>query len=146
MRWYDIKLSNDESWHLKTEMNLKEVKQYIQNNKWIKLQSYGQKHGYNSTIFIPEESDIQTCNIVYINEDEDFQKRIDEQKQSKKERLEIIHNIDKYEFNIKMKWWFFKNAGYIDKELEHPYLSFNEKFLNVILEKCKEYKCKLKEE
>jgi hypothetical protein len=136
LRAYDFQLTNNEEWQLFTDKTLKEVKEYIENNKWITLSYY--QYG---------EKDIQTCNIIWVKEDIDYQKMIDEIKQSKKDRLEIIHKIERYKFNWRMKWWFNKTLMWTDKDedLEHPYLAFNKEFLNEVLEKCKKYKCKLKE-
>lgn len=137
MRAYDFQLTNNEEWQLFTDKTLDEVKKYIENNKWITLSYY--QYG---------EKDIQTCNIIWVKEDVDYQKRINEMKQDKKDRLEIIHKIEQYQFNLRMKWWFNKISIWIykDEDLEHSYLAFNKEFLNEILEKCKKYKCKLKED
>lgn len=150
MRFYDIKLANDENWYLTTEMTLTEVKQYIQSNKWIKLQSCGKKFENGWTVFIPTESDIQTCNIVYINENTRYQKVIDECKQNKIERTKILDKINKYKFNFRFKLWFFRNSLYtINTYLKEANKAedcvYDLKFLNEILEKCKKFKCRLKE-
>ena len=92
MRYYDFRLSNGESWFLKTEQTLYEIKNLIKNTDWIKLNSCGSKRSGDWTEYIPKEADVQCCNIVSVVEDIDYQKRIDEWIQDKTERLEIISN------------------------------------------------------
>lgn len=150
MRKYNFKLANDETWFLITEKTLLEVKQEILSNKWIKLSSYGWKSINNGCTFLPKESDIQTCNIVYVNEEINHQKIINEQKLSKKDRLEIIREIESYEFNLRMRWWYSWNVIFsswifmLNEELEHPLLTFNKEYLNEILSRCKKFNCRKK--
>lgn len=149
MRRYEFKLANDERWYLISGKTLEEIKQEILNNKWIKLYSSGWKSINNGYTYIPKESDIQTCNIVYVYEEKDYQKTIDEQKRTKEESLKIIKEIESYKFNLRMRWWYFWNIkflAYLDEDLEHPLLTFNKGYLNLILNVCKKYKCKRKEE
>ena len=137
MNCFRFKLSNDEDYYLTIDMTLEQVKFQVQNNKWIKLSK-------NDDIF-----DIQTCNIVYVKELEDYQKIIDELKQTKADKLKIISEIEKYQFNMRMKLWYFqyKLFLYVDEEnKDNPYLSYNKEFLEEMLNMCKLYGCKLKED
>ena len=145
IRYYTFRLSNGEDRNLKTEKSLEEIKQEIIDNKWIKLYSCGHKYVGDWMVYVPKESDVQTCNIIDVVEDVDYQKDIDKQNEDIKNRLNIIKEIETYKFNFKMKIWFKLNTYmvYIDKDYEHPWLSFNEKFLQIILSKCKQYNCKL---
>jgi hypothetical protein len=144
IHYYDFKLSNGERWYLNNEMTLAELKEYISNNQWIKLYSSGTKSIPNGYEFIPMESDIQTCNIAYVNEDIDRPRYIKEEEESKTKKLNIIKEIEKYKFNFRMKLWYYKSTWIIDKdEEEHPMLGYNENFLNRILDRCKKYKCKI---
>lgn len=79
MRYFSFRLANGEEWFLKAEDNytLEYLKDDIENNKWIKLNSSGRVYIPNGVKFIPKEADIQTCNIVSVIENEDYQKNID---------------------------------------------------------------------
>lgn len=150
MRLFEFRLADGEdSWYLKTDVyTLDSLKKYIQNNKWIKLNSPGQVSIPNGWKYIPKEADVQTCTIVSVVEDEYYQKNIDEWNKSVNERMIIIEKIDRYKFNFKMRlwaWWKSLNEKGYEGD-KHPYLQFNKRFLNEILDKCKKYKCELKGE
>lgn len=132
---FEFNLSNGEDRYLITEMNLDEIKQYIQENEWITLNHYGVIYRDNGMRFVPKVADIQTCNIVRLVEDEGYQKRIDELKESKIKRLRIINEIENYQLNIlnriQFKW---KTHLLYVSELEHKLLEFGEEYLMELLE------------
>jgi len=145
IKYYLFRLSNDEQRYLTTDKSLEEIKQEIINSKWITLYSSGHKDVGDWIVSIPKESEVQTCNIVDVTEDVDYQENLDKHVDDIKERLEIIKEIEQYKFNFKMKTWFKLStfAVWINDDYEHPWLSFNEQFLQIILSKCKKFKCKL---
>lgn len=137
MNIFKLKLSNNETKRLISEKTLEEVKEDITKNKWIAL---------TGNRYSEEDIDVQTCNIVYVIEDIQYKEILNKLRKKKTERIELIKEITKYEFNRKMKWWFKINTLFINynKNSEQPLHIFDEEFLNKILKKCKQYKCKLK--
>lgn len=144
IRYYIFRLSNGEDRNLKTERSLEEIKDEIIHNKWIKLYSCGYKHVGDWTVSVPKESDVQTCNIIDVVEDVDYQKDIDAYNEDIKNRLNIIKEIETYKFNLKMKIWFkiHKPHIYNYDEYEHHWLHYSKDFLQTILSKCKQFKCR----
>jgi hypothetical protein len=117
---------------------LRDLQEYVSNNKWIKLNSHGYIHIRNGYKFIPEEAEIQTCTIISIKEMEDYQEQVDKKERNDKIKQEIIDKILQYEFNLRLKLWFFYRTFYLE---ERDLSNFNNEFLREVLNKCEKYKC-----
>lgn len=143
---YEIKLANGDIITYESNKTLDELKQYIAENDFIKIPRNGTVLIKNGVRFVPKLASYQTKNITYIDHDialEDYKKSNDELK--KKEPL--INQIFKYDFNKKMKRWLRWNVNSNVNNIVKEDLYFKSiDFLNKVLDKCKKYKCKLKED
>lgn len=135
---YEFELSNKNNVYLTSTKSKSEIKDLISSEKWINLYDYS----YNDKVI----KEIQTCNIVSIKEEENFFNKFIKYRQELTERLFVAEEIDKFQFNFKMNWWFRKQTflSYSDMNYENEFQTFNTDFLFEILQKCTEYNCKIK--
>ena len=127
----------------KSELSFDEFKKYIAENDFIEIE---RKHNHtigNTTYFRPKKASYQTKSIVYVNDETKWYKEVEECEARLKTLQEpLIAEISTYQYNGRMKWWWFWNATFMNADMQLE--DFNPMFLEKVLTMCKKYKCKKK--
>lgn len=144
MNIFEIVLANNDRLACKTEMSFEDFKKYLSENSFIEIERSHPHQIGNTTYFRPGKAYYQTKSIVYINDETEFWEEAKQREDKiKSEQQPLIEKIKSYQFNKRMKFWFFWHCKfYFDKETCKE-LNFNPEFLQNIIDKCKKYKCKL---
>lgn len=148
---YEIMMSNKDRLYYKTDMEFKDFKEWLSTQEWITI------HRNNNWVrdgewssYKPSEAQYKVSNIIYIEWDEEFEKREIKRREQvflqSFKRLQILRHKHNWRFKlwIRCKYFLYGGYGYFMDNIENSTGLYGEEWIEEVLNKLKYYKCKLK--
>ena len=143
---YDIKLSDGDEVSYISDLPLEDFKKYISSNDFLEIERSGKEpYGMGGWRRVPKLASYQTKSFVYIEEYQDYEKLVKEQKEYMDRKRSIVTDIFKYVPNNRMKiWMYFNISPRYRIENDEDLIDLPESALLEIRRRLEKFECKTK--